>query len=73
MVTERKSVSFYYTTGWEFEVDNRSSIEEGLGGHTQEREGALYTYDWINLPFEHEDMITSPINQEPLHLIPLTA
>jgi serine protein kinase len=46
-------------------------LKKGLEAYSKKDEGALYTYDWVDLPFEHEDVIPSPINQEPLHLIPL--
>jgi len=46
-------------------------LKKGLERYSKQDEGALYTYDWLDLPFEHEDTIPSPINQEPLHLIPL--
>ena len=46
-------------------------LKKGLEAYSKKPEGALYTYDWVDLPFEHEDVMPSPINGEPLHLIPL--
>ena len=46
-------------------------LKKGLEEYSRKPEGALYTYDWIDLPFEHEDTLPSPINEDPLHIIPL--
>ena len=46
-------------------------IKKGLESYSRRADGALYTYDWIDLPLEHEDTLPSPINEDPLHLIPL--
>lgn len=46
-------------------------IKKGLEAYSKRADGALYTYDWVDLPFEHEDSLPSPINGEPLHVIPL--
>ena len=46
-------------------------LKKGLEAYSKKAEGALYTYEWVDLPFDNEDTLASPINGEPLHLIPL--
>lgn len=47
-------------------------LKKGLEKYSRTPEGALYTYTWKNLSkiIEMEDEMPSPINEEPLHLIP---
>jgi len=47
-------------------------IKKGLERYSRTPEGALYTFDWINLAeiIEMEDIFPSPMNEEPLLLIP---
>jgi serine protein kinase len=46
-------------------------LKKGVEAYSKKPEGSLYTYDWVDLPFDDEDEMISPINGEPLHLIPL--
>ena len=54
------------------------SLKKGLEEYSKTAEGALYTYTWVNLPV-HEDSeslrlngeMPCPMNEEPLHLIPV--
>jgi len=46
-------------------------LKKGLEAYSKKPEGALYTYEWIDLPFEDDQTIHSPLNGEPLHVIPL--
>ena len=45
-------------------------LKKGLESYSKKPEGALYTYEWIDLPFGEDPVMPSPINEEPLHLIP---
>jgi len=47
-------------------------IKKGLEAYSKTPEGALYTYTWTNLReiLNMEDTMPSPINQEPLQLVP---
>lgn len=47
-------------------------LKKGLEHYSKTPEGALYTYEWINIGeiLQMEDTMDSPIQQEPLHLIP---
>lgn len=45
-------------------------LKKGLESYSKKAEGALYTYEWIDLPFGEDPVMPSPINEEPLHLIP---
>ena len=45
-------------------------LKKGLESYSKKTEGALYTYEWIDLPFGEDPVMPSPINEEPLHLIP---
>jgi serine protein kinase len=47
-------------------------IKKGLERYSRTPEGALYAFDWINLAdiIEMEDVFPSPMNEEPLLLVP---
>lgn len=47
-------------------------LKKGLEIYSKTPEGAMYTYSWINLAevLKMEDTMRSPMNQEPLYLIP---
>ena len=47
-------------------------LKKGLEVYSKTPEGAMYTYSWINLAevLKMEDVMRSPMNQEPLYLIP---
>ena len=45
-------------------------LKKGLESYSKKPDGALYTYEWIDLPFGDDPVMPSPINEEPLHLIP---
>ncbi len=47
-------------------------IKKGLERYSRSPEGALYAFDWINLAdiIEMEDVFPSPMNEEPLLLVP---
>jgi serine protein kinase len=48
-------------------------LKKGLERYSRSPEGALYTYDWINLNeiLGMEDRVPSPMHEEPLRLIPV--
>jgi serine protein kinase len=48
-------------------------IKKGLELYSKQPDGALYSYRWINLKeiLEMEDVMTCPMNEEPLHLLPI--
>ncbi len=52
-------------------------LKKGLEQYSRSAEGALYTYKWVNLKdtglagAEGEDEFPSPMNEEPLRLIPV--
>jgi serine protein kinase len=47
-------------------------LKKGLEVYSKTPEGSMYTYTWINLAevLKMEDTMRSPMNQEPLYLIP---
>jgi serine protein kinase len=47
-------------------------LKKGLEVYSKTPEGAMYTYSWVNLAevLKMEDVMRSPMNQEPLYLIP---
>ncbi len=46
-------------------------LKKGLERYTQTPEGALFTFDWVNLPEElGEREVPTPMNEDPLLLIP---
>jgi serine protein kinase len=48
-------------------------LKKGIESYSRAPEGALYSYDWINLQdiLKMEDTLRSPMNEEPLKLIPV--
>ncbi|RME54305.1 MAG: serine protein kinase, partial [Deltaproteobacteria bacterium] len=49
-------------------------LKKGLERYSKTKEGALYTFEWVNLPeekFGNETTMPSPMNEEPLLLIPI--
>jgi serine protein kinase len=47
-------------------------LKKGLETYSRTPEGAMYTYTWVNLAevLKMEDTMRSPMNQDPLYLIP---
>lgn len=47
-------------------------LKKGLEEYSRRPEGALYTYDWINIGeiLDMEDEMPCPIHSDPLHIIP---
>ncbi|MFW7380101.1 MAG: PrkA family serine protein kinase [Oligoflexus sp.] len=48
-------------------------LKKGLEAYSKTDEGALYTYEWINIGeiLSMDDEMPCPIHEEPLHLIPV--
>lgn len=48
-------------------------MKKGIERYSQTAQGALYSYNWINLKdiMNMEDVLPCPMHEEPLHLIPL--
>ena len=72
--TDPNGESFFFMAPSALQEYDCSTAQKGLERYSKTPEGALYTFRWVNLKAlelaGEEDEIESPMNEEPLRLVP---